>query len=232
MSFWHTLTDLFLPRYCAVCDVELYATEHVLCNVCLSRMPQVSWRDVEDNPLLRCLWNRYDVEAAGSSLYYNTSSDYHNLFMHLKYRGRPHVGEHLAQYAFPQWHALGLGRGAEFIIPVPLARQRQWHRGYNQAEWIAKGVSKVTGIPVCSSVLRRVLNNPTQTRRTAVQRMENVSGVFAVDAKSTDLNGKIVLLVDDIFTTGATIGDCVRALRQKFPLIRIHIYTLGWAGER
>lgn len=64
MSFWHTLTDLFLPRYCAVCDVELYATEHVLCNVCLSRMPQVSWRDVEDNPLLRCLWNRYDVEAA------------------------------------------------------------------------------------------------------------------------------------------------------------------------
>lgn len=230
MSFWPTLVDLLLPRHCAVCDAELCVTEHALCNVCLYRLQQVVWDDINDNLMLRGLWNRHDVEAAGSSFYYNTSTDFHNLFIFLKYRHRPSVGLHLAQFAFPCLYDLGLGSGADCIVPVPLSIQRQWRRGYNQAEWIARGISKVTGIPVCTAVLKRVRNNPTQTSRTALQRMENTHGIFAVRTKSPDLNGKTILLVDDIFTTGATLGDCVRALRQSFPSVRIHIYTLGWAG--
>lgn len=231
MSFWPTLLDLLLPRHCAVCDAELCATEYALCNVCLCRLQQVRWDDIWDNPLLRCLWNRHDVEAAGCSFYYNTSTDFHNLFVLLKYRHRPSVGLCLAQSAFPHLHASGLGCGADYIVPVPLSSQRQWRRGYNQAEWIARGISLATGIPVCTAVLRRARNNPTQTSRTALQRIENTRGIFVVRAKSPDLNGKTLLLVDDIFTTGATMGDCVRALRQRFPSVRIHIYTLGWAGE-
>ncbi len=202
-----------------------------MCNVCLSRMKQVQWTDVEDNPLLRSLWNRHDVEASGSSFYYNPSSEYHNLFILLKYRHRPSVGLYLARLAFPLWYGRGLAREASYIVPVPLSRSREWKRGYNQAEWIARGISRATGIPVNTSVLKRVRNNPTQTHRTADQRMENVRGIFAVRRKCPDLNGKTVLLVDDIFTTGATIGDCVRALREAYPAVRIHIFTLGWAGE-
>lgn len=230
MSFWHTLADLLLPRHCAVCDAELCASEHVLCNVCLCGLQQVPWTDMADNPLLRSLWNRHDVEAAGSSFFYNPATDIHHLFILLKYRQRPHVGLHLARHAFSRLSALGLARGAEYIVPVPLSRQRRWRRGYNQAEWIARGISQATGIPVCTEVLERIRNNPTQTHRTARQRMENTRGIFAVAPESPDLNGKTLLLVDDICTTGATLSDCVRALRQGFPTARIHIYTLGWAG--
>ncbi len=203
-----------------------------MCNVCLCRMQQVQWTDAGDNPLLRRLWNHHDVEAAGSSLYYNLSSDFHNLFILLKYRHRPRVGLYLAQLSFPGWYARGLGVGACCIVPVPLSRTRQWHRGYNQAEWIARGISKITGIPVATSVLKRTRSNSTQTHRSAKERQKNVQGIFAVSPKSPELNGKTVLLVDDIFTTGATLGDCVRALRETYPTVRIHIFTLGWAGEQ
>lgn len=231
MNFWHTLADLLLPRHCTVCDAELHSTEHTLCNVCLCKLRQVRWDDISDNPLLRKLWNQHDVEAAGSSFYYNPSSDFHNLFILIKYRHRPHVGQYLAHYAFPDLYASGLGQKAEYIIPVPLSRQRQWKRGYNQAEWIARGISQATDIPVCTSILKRIRNNPTQTHISARQRMENTREIFAISSKSPDLNGKTVLLVDDICTTGSTLSDCVRALRQKFPAVKIHIYTLGWAGE-
>lgn len=230
-NFWHTLADLLLPRHCAVCDAELHSTEQGLCNVCLCRLKQVRWDNVSDNPLLRKLWNRHDVEAAGSSFYYNPSSEFHNLFILIKYRHRPRVGLHLARHAFPRLYASGLAQKTECIIPVPLSRQRQWKRGYNQAEWIARGISKATGIPVCTNILRRIHDNPTQTHNSARQRMENTRGIFAISSKKPDLNGKTVLLVDDICTTGATLSDCVRALRQGFPMVNIHIYTLGWAGE-
>lgn len=230
MRFWPTLVDLLLPRHCAVCDAELGSAEHSLCNVCLCGLQQLAWTDMADTPMLRRMWNRHDVEAAAGSFFYNASTMFQRLFDLIKYRHRPEVGLHLARHAFPGLYALGLGRGACCIVPVPLSRQRQWHRGYNQSEWIACGVSAATGIPVCTTVLKRVRNNPTQTRRTARQRMENTRGIFAVYPGSPDLNGRTVLLVDDIFTTGATLGDCVRALRQRFPSVRIHIYTLGWAG--
>ncbi len=232
MSFWHTLGDLLLPRHCAVCDAELGRDESTLCNVCLCHLSQVTWTNIEDNAMLRCLWNRHDVEAAGSAFFYNTSSPYHTLFVLLKYGHRPDVGRHLAQCAFPRWHACGLGSGAAYIVPVPLACSRQWRRGYNQSQWIAQGISRATGIPIEENVLVRQRNNPTQTHRTAQERQDNVAGIFEVSAKSPDLNGKTILLVDDIFTTGATLGDCVRALREAFPRVRIHLFTLGWAGER
>lgn len=230
MPFWPTLVDLFLPRHCAVCGAELYTTEQVLCNDCLARLPQVTWPDLSDTPLLRVLWNRHDVDMAGSSLFYNTSTDFHRLFILLKYGHRPSIGLHLGRCAFPRLHAQGLGQGASFLIPVPLSRRRQWQRGYNQAEWIARGISMATGIPVCTTVLERLRDNPTQTHHTALQRLENTRGIFAVRPDSPDLDGLTVLLVDDIFTTGATLGDCIRALRLRFPAVCIHIYTLGWAG--
>lgn len=232
MSFWRTLADLLLPRHCVVCDAELDCSELDLCNACLCGMSTVVWSSITDNPLLRALWARHDVEAAGCSFFYNTSSDYHRIFIAIKYQGRPGLGERLARLSFPVWYARGLGQGVDYVIPVPLSLRRRWKRGYNQAEWIARGVADVVGVPLCKDVLVRLRNNKTQTHKTAGQRYENTQGIFMARRNSTELNGKTVLLVDDIMTTGATISDCIRALRETFPAVRVQIYTLGWAGER
>ena len=215
-----------------VCGTELDSAEQDLCNVCLCRISPVTWTSATDNPLLRVLWDRHDVEAAGSSFYYNASSDFHNVFIAIKYQGCPKLGERLARLSFPLWHARGLGSEADYVIPIPLSVERRLKRGYNQAEWIARGVATSAGIPLCTDVLVRRKSNETQTHKSASQRQENARGIFVAMAGRTDLNGRTVLLVDDIMTTGATISDGIRALRETFPEVKVQIYTLGWAGER
>ena len=215
-----------------VCGTELDSAEQDLCNVCLCRISPVTWTSATDNPLLRVLWDRHDVEAAGSSFYYNASSDFHNVFIAIKYQGCPKLGERLARLSFPLWHARGLGSEADYVIPIPLSVERRLKRGYNQAEWIARGVATSAGIPLCTDVLVRRKSNETQTHKSASQRQENTRGIFVAMAGRTDLNGRTVLLVDDIMTTGATISDGIRALRETFPEVKVQTYTLGWAGER
>ena len=227
MSFWRTLADLFLPRHCVVCNAELDGSEKDLCNVCLCNLTPVRWNSATNNPLLRSLWDKYDIEAAGSSFYYNTDSDFHNVFMALKYYGCPYLGERLARISFPYWSGLGLGNGVDYIVPIPLSLRRRLKRGYNQAEWVARGVAASLAIPVRNDILVRRKNNDSQTHKTAKERQQNTQGIFSVRSGCENLNSKTILLVDDIVTTGSTLCDCIRALRQVFPDVKVQVFTLG-----
>lgn len=211
-----------------VCDEELNSSETDICNVCLCNVKHIRWESAMDNPFLRRIWDKHDVEAAGSTLYYNSSADYHNIFIAIKYQHRPKVGYRLAQLSFPYWQNLGLAKDAVCIIPVPLSRARMLKRGYNQAEWISKGIAKQTSIPVNNNILVRDKHIRTQTHKNATERWENTQNIFSVKKNAPDLNDKTILLVDDIATTGATLCDCIRALRERFPTIRVHVYTLGF----
>ena len=211
-----------------VCDEELNSSETDICNVCLCNVKHIRWESATDNPFLRRIWDKHDVEAAGSTLYYNSSADYHNIFIAIKYQHRPKVGYRLAQLSFPYWQNLGLAKDAVCIIPVPLSRARMLKRGYNQAEWISKGIAKQTSIPVNNNILVRDKHIRTQTHKNATERWENTQNIFSVKKNAPDLNDKTILLVDDIATTGATLCDCIRALRERFPTIRVHVYTLGF----
>ena len=228
MTFWRTFLDLLLPRHCVMCDAELNASETDICNVCLCNVEYIRWESATDNPFLRRIWDKHDVEAAGSSLYYNSLSDLHNVFIAIKYFRRPKLGYRLAQLCFSYWQNLGLAKDAEYIIPVPLSTARMLKRGYNQAEWISQGIARQTGIPVNAKILVRSKHIRTQTHKNATERWENTRNIFSVRKNAPDLNGKTILLVDDITTTGATLCDCIRALRERFPTINVHVYTLGF----
>ena len=113
------------------------------------------------------------------------------------------------------------------VVPVPLHRRKQRMRGYNQSEYIARGISAVTGIPVDTSSVRRCVHTQSQTKKSAYERWENVSGIF--DAPDKDkLAGKHVLIVDDVLTTGATIVACADAL-AGVENIRFSVLTLAIA---
>lgn len=231
MSFWRTLTDLLLPRHCAVCGAELAADERSLCNVCLVQYSVIHWSCATDNIILRRLWDRHDVEAAGSTFFYNKGQDLHKLFIDIKYRHCPHLGRDLAFRAFPYWQEMGLDADVDCIVPVPLSAKRRLKRGYNQAEWVARGVSEASGIPVRTDILKRTRDNETQTHKTAQQREENTRDLFSVRRGCENLDGKRILLVDDIITTGATISACIHALRVRFPDVKVRIYTLGCTDD-
>jgi ComF family protein len=100
----------------------------------------------------------------------------------------------------------------DLVIPVPMHWWRKWNRGFNQAELLARVVARRTGIPVARA-LKRGRSTLAQAGLTLAQRRENLTGVFRVSA-SNRIEGRRVLLVDDVFTTGATASACAAALKR------------------
>jgi len=102
------------------------------------------------------------------------------------------------------------------LIPVPLHPARLRRRGFNQAGHIAKALQQATGIPTCENVLYRVRNTPAQvTMRRRSDRLENVNNVFRVKALNGFPKNTLCILVDDVMTTGATLQNAAKALKQS-----------------
>ncbi|MEP2025055.1 phosphoribosyltransferase family protein, partial [Reichenbachiella sp.] len=100
------------------------------------------------------------------------------------------------------------------IIPVPLHKSKQRKRGYNQSEVIARGLNKITGIKVINDAMIRTKNVSTQTKKGKVGRWQNVDSLYKIE-KNKDIKGKRVLLLDDVITTGATIGTAAEVLAES-----------------
>lgn len=114
------------------------------------------------------------------------------------------------------------------IIPVPLHRKRQRQRGFNQAELLARVVSRYYEVPVISAI-ERVKNTHAQFDLPREKRSENVKGAFKVSQPKAVYN-KRILLLDDIYTTGSTIGECARVLKTAGAR-RVEVLTLSRAIE-
>ena len=115
--------------------------------------------------------------------------------------------------------------GIDVISCVPLSSKRLRKRGYNQAELLAKEISKNLAIPE-KQLLKKIKDNPAQSGTDSTkERLSNVSGVYALN-DNAEVSGKTVLLVDDIVTTGATLSECARVLRKE-GVARVYAVTLA-----
>ena len=116
----------------------------------------------------------------------------------------------------------------DIVIPVPLHWRRKWTRGYNQAEIIGAEVASVLGAQLRTDILKRKRHTKTQTKLDISEKASNVKGAF--QAAETTIEGiRHVLLIDDVFTSGNTLGECFMALREVFPTdVRISVATLGF----
>jgi ComF family protein len=117
----------------------------------------------------------------------------------------------------------------DLIVPMPLHWRRRVGRGFNQSEALARILSKRTGLPVKCAVRRRK-PTPPQAGMTAAERRANVSGAFRVRSKN-DIDGRHVLLIDDVLTTGATAGACAAVLKRA-GAARVTVLTLARVDRR
>jgi ComF family protein len=142
---------------------------------------------------------------------------YENLLREIILRMKNQKGETLAELVGELWAEYAERRlrelAADVVIPVPLHWWRRWNRGYNQSEALAIMVASRLKIPCRPGWLRRIRHTPQQTSQTPSERKENVRGAFRARAW-TPIQGKRVLLVDDVLTTGSTCSEAARALRQ------------------
>lgn len=203
--------------------------EEVLCVRCLADLPRVRVASLKDNDLVRIFWGLVPVEKGISFFHYTRRSPYARILFELKYHNRPEIGAAMGRMMAEELKAMGFFEGIDLVVPVPLSRKKERQRGYNQSDWIARGISEATGIPADTKSVVRTKSNPSQTTLDHRQRRENVRGIFAVRHPDC-LGNRHILLVDDVITTGATMLSCAETIARACR-VRISVLSLAWAGR-
>jgi ComF family protein len=210
-SILNDFFSLFFPNFCLGCKDGLVKGEEILCTHCLSELPKVDYFDVQDNPLVNRFVGRVPIHCGWSLLKFQKSGIVQNLLHELKYNNHPEIGERLGRILGVRLTELGVRNGIDILIPVPLHKNRKRVRGYNQSAAISKGLSNVIEKPFSDDVLIRISSTKTQTKKSRIERWENVNNAFRV-VQPDAIKGKHVLLVDDVVTTGATTEACAKCL--------------------
>ena len=131
----------------------------------------------------------------------------------LKFGGRPRLASALGRLAFDRWVRTGELDVGEAVVPVPLHWRRRRERGFNQAELLSQAIARAAGKP-CRRALTKVVPRPPQAGLSAAARRRNAAGAYRARLPAS-FAGKPLLLVDDVFTTGATVEACVRSLLRS-----------------
>lgn len=198
------IADFLYPASCLLCGVSIPG-EELLCPGCRTitekralayPSPERHIADVDDI----CVLLPYDSECR-------------TLVHALKYHGRPSAGLFFGELIGEKLLSKLRTSDDIRIVPVPLHPAKMRSRGYNQSERIARGIASVTGLTIDEESIQRMRVTPTQTALDSEARAANVSGAFRFHGKAP-LTGITVLLVDDVLTTGSTVMECAKALKE------------------
>ena len=231
-TLWNWINDaakLIVPQRCAICRRRLRKYENHICIQCFTKLPLTHIKGVYGNKVEQIFWGQIPICRANAFMLYQPQSETSHIFFHLKYMHRPQIGDFFGEMMAQDLADTDFFDGIDAIIPLPLAKDRLRKRGYNQSEHLAIGVQHITHIPIDTSSVLRVISNPTQTRLNAKERAENVKNIFALSPHH-NLNGKHILLIDDILTTGSTLLSCAKEI-AKANNVKISILVLGLAKE-
>lgn len=223
----YSFISLLFPRCCVVCGRPLAKGEECICAMCNINLPRTNYHLQKDNQVEQLFWGKIPLERATSFFFYRKGSDFRQILHQLKYGGQKEIGAIMGRYMASELTVSGFFEGIDVIIPVPLHKRKQRIRGYNQSEWIARGISAVTGIRIDTEVIVRRKHTDTQTRKSTFERWENVDGIFELH-HAESLKGKHLLVVDDVLTTGATTVACASRL-VEIEGVRISVLTLAVA---
>lgn len=168
------------------------------------------------------------MERAAAFSYFNKGSRIRNLIHNLKYKGITEVGFELGKIYGLSLNASDFIKDIDMIIPVPLHPAKERIRGFNQSEIISLGIADATVLSVENRILERITVSATQTKRSRYERWTNVEGIFNVRDPRM-IEGKHILLVDDVITTGSTIESCTNELR-KTDGARVSVVALAYAA--
>lgn len=221
------LINLVAPKQCVMCGCRLAVGEDVVCTSCNLDLPRTNYHEKPyDNEMAKLFWGRMPVEKAAALFFYRARSASSRIVYSMKYLGHPEVGELMGRMAAVEFAKSGFFDDVDLIVPVPLAKKRQRARGYNQSMEIARGVSEITRLPIVVDAVVRKSFNGSQTEMNRWQRNENVEDVFTLKDGSR-IEGRHVLIVDDVVTTGATVISCANELRRCGD-VKFSVMSLGF----
>ena len=205
--------DFLFPPLCLVCEKLLTGGEDHICASCLASIRPVSNTDSLYQDTLSKLTSTGSISGLVAAYYFEPGGPLQTIVHQLKYSGATSLGEFLGGTLGAKVHRELPGEEVSGIVPVPLHLSKRRERGYNQSEYICRGIAPVLAVPVeAKTVIRRVYTQ-SQTKLKSEERKRNVAGVFALrPGSSFMLKDATLLLVDDVVTTGATMQSCAQVL--------------------
>lgn len=230
--------ELLFPSCCVACEKKLLQEEQLICSSCLCAIARTEHATLPDNgiDMLFAQWAAEENRTlhymrSAAFAYYNRERG--QTLRSLIERGKfghypnPNIFYQLGKIAAREYVGSALLEDIDLLVPVPLHPSRIRERGFNQAEYICRGMSEVLGIAIDTDHLIRTRNNPHQSKSEFHRRKENVKDLFSIRYPE-EWKGKHILLVDDVITSGATLFEC---MKQVTPIrgCRVSVFTLGWA---
>lgn len=211
---WTDFISLLFPETCISCNDTLLKNENQICVNCKVNLPVTNYHlSLNDNPVYNDLKIIENLHAATAYLSYHKFGIAQKMLKQLKYKGNYEIGQLLGN-----WYGTHLVDNikADVILPVPIHTSKIKQRGYNQSMAIAEGLQSALKIPIDQKSVIRTKKTLTQTKRQKVDRWHAMREVFTV-IETGAIQGKDILIVDDVITTGATLFSLCHTINTASP---------------
>jgi ComF family protein len=220
----NALLHLAYPHLCSGCGNDSLPGDQWLCLRCQAHLPFTKFEMHQQNPVDRLFWGRLPLLQATAQCYFTKESLIQDLLHGIKYGGQRELAQFMGRLMGRQLSAAERFAGIDALVPLPLHPSREKKRGYNQATMLCEGMAEAWGIPVWAHAVQRTTATETQTKKNRIARWQNMDGRFLA-GNQEQLQGKHLLLVDDVVTTGATFEACGRAL-LSIPGVQLSVAAL------
>jgi len=226
--YLNAFLHLLYPQICFGCGTDQIEKNMPLCDPCIKDLPTTEFFGINENPIEKNFWGRVPVQHAGALLFFTKDSIVQTLITQLKYQHNKKVGILFGRLMGQAIAAQEKLEQIDLLIPIPILHAKINNRGYNQSQVIALGIQQVWNRPIFGDVLIKKNWSNSQTKKDRKARLQQVPDLFFLQ-KPSSIEGKHVLLVDDVLTTGATLEAAIETLMAGSPAsisIAVAAYTL------
>lgn len=221
------LLHMFYPHLCKGCAMDISQKEQQLCTACLASLPFTGFEKHTENPAEKIFFGRTNILSAMGLLYFTKDSLVQSLIHQIKYESAKELAIFMGKMMGRALLNEARFGGIDLLLPLPLTPGREKQRGYNQSTLLAEGISSILNIPVKTTLLQRRSSQGTQTHKSREERWLQMHRQFVCPNPSA-IQGRTILLVDDVITTGATLDACASIL-NGIPGVKTSIAALAIA---
>lgn len=213
MNFLSETLDFLSPRFCVSCKCKLSINDKFICPKCYSEISKLSNDEIK-NELQRKFVSTNYIDDYTSLFNFEEHGPLQALIHNLKYNRKFKIGYFLGLLLATSRERVIKNWKADLILPIPLFHLKKIERGYNQSDYIAKGLSKESHINYNTSICKRIKNTTSQTKLNSSQRRKNMENAFQVK-KHKIIKNKNIIVVDDVITTGTTVLELAKVLKEN-----------------
>jgi ComF family protein len=227
-NYLNAFLHLLYPQICFGCGTDQIQNATPLCQQCIRDLPFTDFFSIKENPIEKIFWGRADIQSAGALLFFTKDSLVQTLITQLKYHHNKKAGVLFGRLMGEAIAVEERFKKIDLMIPIPILHSKINRRGYNQSQVIAIGMQQIWNRPIFVDVLIKRSWSNSQTKKNRKARLQQFPDLFVLENPSS-IEGKHILLVDDVLTTGATLEAAIATLMIGSPAsisIAVAAYTL------